>query len=302
LAAFQNECRNAEQALDAPAVRHLRRRKLIEAHPDQTPEEIRRMMMEVGTRLCDLTEEEFREAKAARREWTRLPGYEYLHPVLHFDREIPLLLSLPALGNARALRVSLQAGEPIGAKWYTVAWQLSQAVRFLMDYPELAHVDIKPDNILYNYKGDDNKEGLHCWLSDYGDLFPKAKRTDFKYGTREYKPHILPKDATYLQQSLHCFYATLMNLFVVCMVPDGKVTHLSRIGNISELVANAMRGEETHHWLSHIAPAELIEHVMAPMMMLNLSDLLDAFDDTCEWLRIITVRAHPRGGGLLERN
>jgi hypothetical protein len=93
LAAFQNECRNAEQALDAPAVRHLRRKKLIEAHPEQTPEEIRRTM-EVGARLCDLTEEEFREAKAARREWTRLPGYEYLHPVLHFDREIPLLLSL----------------------------------------------------------------------------------------------------------------------------------------------------------------------------------------------------------------
>jgi serine/threonine protein kinase len=162
------------------------------------------------------------EVHKALFRWHSHRGYWHMHPVIHYDRDIPLLMSEPALGTIDALRFEVNESTRMPTHWLDVAWQLSEAIRFLHDLPRLAHVDIKPSNVLFTLP---SPTRCHIWLSDYGDLYPMHMHTDFRQGTPLYKPKTFHtfnrfKDvkATFLQQSLYMYFATLMDLFV----PVGK--------------------------------------------------------------------------------
>jgi hypothetical protein len=97
-----------------------------------------------------LTDAEYADVCQWRDDWTQLPGYAHMHPVVHYDPKIPLLLSLPAEGTIEDLRVNVGEYTPdIPKQWLDIAWQLSEAMHFMLEYTELAHVDVKPANVLY---------------------------------------------------------------------------------------------------------------------------------------------------------
>jgi hypothetical protein len=227
------ECRNAQHALDAPDMQRIRaattrlvRREIPEqhrlvynAHKEVRDDwaDIERIASQTGHPMPNLTASEHAAVTAARQRWASLPGYAHLHPVIHYDRDIPLLMSLPAQDTIEALRMCVGPTSAVPETWFDVAWQLSEAIEFLRLHPKLAHVDIKPANVLFLAGAG---QRVHIWLSDYGDLFDPNERTDFYYGTALYKPErtlqpgLMHMGATYGEHSLYMYFSTLIDLFV----------------------------------------------------------------------------------------
>lgn len=302
---FAKECRNAERVLDAPRARAIRDERAG-----------------VGQRLMHLTEDEYDAVCAARLAWQSLRGYEHMHPVIHYDAELPLLMSLPAEDTIAALRVTVDATTMVEPPpvWFDVAWQLSEAIAFLQAHPRLAHIDLKPANVLFVRRGG----GVHCWLSDYGDLFPLDDRTRFEGGTALFGPHALAHarlmagGATYGQRALYAYYATLVDLLKVkvhsgwsqSVTPDWHLTAcLSEYGyNIGECVENM--GDNTEEEAS-VAPPEFAElkdfltfhddmttHLLAPLRLEAFGRLATHFEATRAWLAARKPDPNPmRTGG-----
>ena len=276
---FAKECHNAECVLDAPLLRTQRR-------------------------LTDLTDDEYAAVCAARLQWRSLRGYQHMHPVVHYDAELPLLMSLPAEDTIAALRVTVDAtmARP-PSEWFDVAWQLSEAVAFLRAHPRLAHIDIKPANVLFVRRA---ANAVHCWLSDYGDLFPVDDRTRFEGGTALYHPHalfqsrLMAAGATYGQRSLYAYYATLVDLLKVRVRSSGEATPdwyltacLSEYGyNVGECVHNMWvdasgapsEFDELTQFL--MRRPDLMAHLVAPMQLTDdvFGRLDEHFDATRAWL------------------
>ena len=130
----------------------------------------------------------------------------HLHPVVHYDATVPMLLSLPAEGTAERLRCSPSEVDA----WCAVARQLVAAVRFILDATKLAHLDIKPGNVFF--------AGAHCWLGDFGEVHPQKEPYDADIGTCYYNPgdRVVPDpDATLRDQSVFQCLATLMDLWLL---------------------------------------------------------------------------------------
>lgn len=230
------ECHNAERALEPPELRQARKREhagllaverpfpehLRGAH-SPPPEEWKEISdRTLGRGLPPLSQKTDAVYRALDK-WRRHEGYWHMHPIIHYDRDIPLLMSEPATNTIDALRLEVNGSTRLRTHWLDVAWQLSEAIRFLHDLPQLAHVDIKPPNVFFTLP---SQTHCHIWLGDYGDLYPMGVVTDFKQGTALYKPNLVQSinrfkgvQATFFQQSLYMYFATLMDLFV----PDGKL-------------------------------------------------------------------------------
>jgi hypothetical protein len=227
----------------------------------------------------------------ARLRWREWPGHAHMHPVVHFDPHIPLLLlSASAQGTVRQLPAR---------HWAAVAWQLSEALTFLRHAPKLAHADLKPDNVLFFFDGE--AATPHIWLSDYGPLRPMDRATAFRVGTARYMPDAEQRDAlvrsrrvTYDQQQLFAYYATLLDLFFEEEEEEKP--------NVSAGLKESIRARSP---LVERASPELYAHVMRPLLLdaACFSELPARFHRTREWLGLtgIAVRAHPQGEGLLER-
>ena len=167
---LRGECTNAEAILDPPYLREL--------NPDRRP----------GEGYSYLGTDERAQLERETQRWRAKPGYSHLHQVLHFDERIPMLISRRAEGTLQQLRskwgyafklpTSLgggggaQATDP--AMWRDLLGrQLGAAVGFILSNTSLAHMDIKPDNILYTTRA---PGVFNLQLSDYGLCFPKAAR------------------------------------------------------------------------------------------------------------------------------
>ena len=159
---FDAECRNAELILDAPVIHR----------PGRRP----------GEGYAKLTDEQRRKFVLKNDEWRRQPGYEHLHRLLHYDHSIPMLISRRCDGTLAQLRYQWHtAFGPISAGAHTddadpALWrdllgrQLGAAVGFILRHTPIAHVDIKPDNLLYTQLA----AGVYrLQLSDYGVCYPK---------------------------------------------------------------------------------------------------------------------------------
>jgi hypothetical protein len=266
---FAIECSNAEAVLDAPRVRALR---------DQGHKR-------VGQRLEMLTDAEYADVCQWRDDWTRLPGYAHMHPVVHYDPKIPLLLSLPAEGTIEDLRVNVSEYMPdIPKQWLDIAWQLSEAMHFMLEYTELAHVDVKPANVLYVHRGNGR---LHCWLSDYGDLYPKDTMAGPRYGTPMYLPDAAARaalQATNAELSLFEYYATLVDMFEVLCLDGFTTVYTSRYPQvIAQTVVAMPYSLEPLAAFFHMQN-ELRHHVVEALYIANFSRISNQFEDTRAWL------------------
>ena len=158
---FEEECRSAEAILDPPYLRVI--------DPDRTP----------GQGYRDLTLDQTQHLEEAERIWRAQPGYEHMHPLLHYDDSVPMLLSRSADGSlhefvhrqwktAFCLYDGAQNDPPL---WRDLLGrQLGAAVGFLLFSTPMAHLDIKLSNILYTQRA---PGVFHIQLTDYGMCLPK---------------------------------------------------------------------------------------------------------------------------------
>jgi hypothetical protein len=211
------ECYNAEFVLEPPSLRSLREREhagLLKANRPVSDPKWQSIRDDALMRGLPPPSELTSRVRNALTKWRGYAGYQHMHPVIHYDRDIPLLMSEPAQDTIDALRFAVNANTRLPLQWLDVAWQLSEAICFLRDLPCLAHADIKPPNVLFVLLPTNRH---HIWLSDYGDLYPMYKHTDFRQGTSFYKPDTSGRfhgqSATFLQQSLYMYFSTLMDLW-----------------------------------------------------------------------------------------
>lgn len=208
--------------------------------------------------------------KRALKRWQAQPGYTHLHPAVHFDARIPMLISLGADGTIAELRERLDAQTSPGPVWMRIAWQVSEAMAFLFDKVELAHVDIQPKHVLFLRYGD-HKRRLHCWLSDYGDLCPVDGTADvFERGEDAYKPHARPAGARHREHSLFAYYATLLDLFrfrVDDAEEEKEETHITDAGHsVSGFLSLLEDGtSDLMDRLEHNAQHPLVQMVLRPL-------------------------------------
>ena len=274
--AFRKECRNAEKVLDPLLERVLRNQRIQQAG---------------APLLWSQRTEEERDAIVRQRTLRRsAPGYAHMHPDVHLDRKIPLLLSEPADGNLYALRFVLRANGRLSRRWMAAARQLADAVAFLRDHTGLAHIDIKPGNVFYKHTLDPKRP--HIWLGDYGLMAPKDAPYTFGDGTLEFSPPprlyaALQRDGfTNGQAQLFGYYTTVLDL-IGFVRPTQTVDYLSNedFAHVSERLLDAIR---LKHTLFTYAPPELYVHIMTPLFDPSLYVLDVLFERTHAWLRTLS--------------
>lgn len=207
--ALMDEFRNAEYILEPPSMRAL------------TDDE-------VGAPIKNLSLAQYTLVVRDRKRWQALPGYTHLHPLLHFEPSVPMILSAQADGTLKDLRreVHLDLRPDISKHsitpplWNLIARQLGSAVAFIDTHTPLAHIDIKPANVLFKSRG--TPLDIHCWLSDYGLCEPKNEgvpKSDRLPGTTMYCPDCEEwRDACdqrsvfYRDLSAYQYFATLMDM------------------------------------------------------------------------------------------
>ena len=181
--AFTQECDNAERILDPPYLRTL--------FPERKP----------GDGYQSLTPNQQSLLEEATHRWCMQPGYDHLHAILHFDPRVPMLLSERADGSLTALREQWPTAFDLIGRRDPPLWrdligrQLGAAVGFILSNTPLAHLDIKPGNILYTRYA---PGVFRIQLSDFGMCSPKDEETSviapyapfaFK-GTEKYIPKV----------------------------------------------------------------------------------------------------------------
>jgi hypothetical protein len=215
--------------------------------------------------------------RGALKRWQAQPGYTHLHPVVHFDARIPMLISLGADGTIAELRERLDGQTSPGPIWMRIAWQLSEAMAFLFEKVRLAHVDIQPKHVLFLRYGD-HKRRLHCWLSDYGDLCPVDGTADvFARGDDAYKPLVRLAGARHREHSLFAYYATLLDLLLFRVGgTQAEETHITGAGHsVSGFLSWLVEEEEEEEApdqrsdlmdrLQHNAQHPLVQMVLRPL-------------------------------------
>ena len=237
-----------------------------------------------------LTNNEMDLILEARADWQTRPGYTHLHPVVHFDARIPMLISLGADGTIGELRerlVDYKKNSP-GPTWMRIAWQLSEAMTFLFDTAKLAHVDIRPKHVLFVRHG--GQQRLHCWLSDYSALCPADDVAAYDYDEQDgaYAPMHSNNEAgaSHREQSLFAYYATLMDLFLFEMI-GGHETYITNTGHsVSEFLSLDSNLLLVMECLHHNAQHPIAQMVLRPLRSLALSELNAHFyDEMRPWLQ-----------------
>jgi serine/threonine protein kinase len=211
--AFCKEVQNAELLLEPKLLRQYRYNA---SAPPKEDEESRgwRMWRLVGTPVRGLTEAQRLRVSADQHTMRAHPGFHHMHRVLHLDRSLPAIISEKADGDLLFLRKKIQQqvhganwltlvhGKPPPALWVRICAQLAAAFEYMGAHSNLSHVDLKPENVLFQWgssgsewtAADENKPlvKLRCMLSDYGICAAHSETIDKrKYfpGTSAYNPH-----------------------------------------------------------------------------------------------------------------
>ena len=162
-----------------------------------------------------------------RHELARLeqhPGHAHLHRILHFDAQIPAILSERCDGTLEELRASrpdlFEANYAFtthkwtfSETWKQVGRELCDAVDYIKERG-LVHIDTKVSNVFYSM----NPAGqLLFQLGDYGLIDPDTPTTTFFETTRYYQPSdwIQQPGALYNPMTL-CAY-TIATVMVCCL-------------------------------------------------------------------------------------
>lgn len=177
-------------------------------------------------------------------------GYEHIHKILGFVQGFPAIFSEPCSGSLQGL-IDADSNIFLGGyatrlsyQWLELAKQIGNAVQYLEYMIEIAHLDIKPGNILYNESLDENGKSVFSWkLSDFGLCKEWDRDTDYMTrrlaGTLFYLPRILKdtkKEKGYVDFdayhcSLHSYMATLV-MSIKFDIPRGKGGYLQNISDV----------------------------------------------------------------------
>jgi serine/threonine protein kinase len=156
-------------------------------------------------------------------------GYKHIHKILGFVQGFPAIFSEQCSGSLQGL-IDADSNIFLGGyanrlsyQWLELAKQIGNAIEYLKDIARIVHLDIKPDNILYNESKDENGKSVFIWkLSDFGKC--KVWKDDGGYttslldGTDLYLPKVLKdihKEKRRLsfdayECSLHSYMVTLI--------------------------------------------------------------------------------------------
>ena len=274
--AFTVECQNAERVLDSALEGQLRRDRHVDAPG-------------APLLLRYETPETIAVIEAARRAHQSLPGYAHMHPILHFDAELPLLLSAPAQDTLENMYFLLGEDQKPSDEWFEAAFQLSSAIEFLRTYVQMAHLDVKPDNVLYSR---DPRSGRpHIWLSDYGLMGPAGAPATFRIGTLNYKPDpdfargLRQQGATCDQQQLYAYYATVLDMFRFPTANHHQVARITEFDVVSLALPKLIRERSALIQYTSEPSAELYHQLIVPLLEPSFGVLGDLFQTTRAWLQ-----------------
>jgi serine/threonine protein kinase len=261
LQAFGEEFSNAEAFLEPACMRSMREHAYCCSYDDGRRRRSgkRRVLVvdpNVGLPLKDLTPSQYMEYMMELQLMRIHPGHHHMHRVLHYVASIPAIISEYADGSLWELRQScieqkrpwLNAPSLLSAScdgvsptrlWTQIACQMTSAMDYMRTFSPLAHLDLKPSNVLYRLDSTTTAAAaassappsIQCMLSDYGLCMPKTGRipvcpygTEYGecfYGTPIYNPDPDTKGAiwtsgaaTWQEMSYFQFFATLMDMLL----------------------------------------------------------------------------------------
>jgi serine/threonine protein kinase len=124
------------------------------------------------------------------------PGRRFIHRIVHFDPDIPAILSERCdgtLAQLRETRPNLFRSTPeLSPTWEKVAYELGSAIEYISSR-NMVHVDIKPGNVLFVWE---QQQQPMVKLGDFGICVQKtgpvrydtANWDEIPLGTRRYAP------------------------------------------------------------------------------------------------------------------
>jgi hypothetical protein len=282
---FCKEVGNAEQLLEPPCLRVFRydawkRGGGADAAGEEEEEEPRAKIMWrlVGTPVHGLTEEQRLRISADQHRMRAHPGFHHMHRVQHLDRALPAIISEKADGDLFSLRglalrtecqwlsysnSSIDQGKP-PALWVRICAQLASAFAYIQTHTTMAHVDLKPENVLYQWASSsraptrEEPVELRCMLSDYGICHgqnkPACSGRTFP-GTRHFNPPIATdlarwREANGTMLQLSGFQCAMTALDLLCV--DGH-SPSAYCNSSNGGIANVFRAPPQHPFIRGLA-------------------------------------------------
>jgi hypothetical protein len=225
---FRREMANAEALLEPEFASDLRYGVALHdyrkrSHAGDPPSDIEKFKLElVGTRLHNLSGSQYFKLVEEVHSMRMHAGYHHMHQVLHFDPDLPAIISEKASGDLNSIRHLSNNRDPthtgwlaLGSAstarrrppplWIRIAAQLALAFDYMDQYCSMVHLDVKPGNVLFLLEPTSSASTtaaaaaaapvqIRCMLSDYGICAPKTEafdRTHFP-GTDQYNPPATP--------------------------------------------------------------------------------------------------------------
>jgi serine/threonine protein kinase len=176
--------------------------------------------------------------------WNRA-GYHHMHVILHYDPSIPAIFSEAADEDLIALQdrsaqddrqwLNVHALKP-SQLWVRIVAQIVAAFQYICEISPVAHLDIKPENVLVKYPPSYRNKAepveLRCMLSDYGQCLPKKQNLSQvsdayprMLSTARYNP---PERDFHLWNDINCSATALHLSAYQCM---STAVQLARFGD-----------------------------------------------------------------------
>ena len=163
-----------------------------------------------------------RSMQKLKHEW----GYQHIHELLAMDASIPCLISqhfeMALLKWAKATKPSRDVVET------KVVPQILAGLRYMHECAELAHMDVKPNNMLYS-------PGKHIVISDFGASMPAMLPHHEPAGTIGYMaPEVAKTNGSFIPKyaDAYSFAVAVMHLIhpeVPCDKRDEQMMMLQRL-------------------------------------------------------------------------
>jgi serine/threonine protein kinase len=168
LPGFVRECTFNEGAVDS--ITHRNKRENV-----------------AGVPLPSLNSSEYLDIMREMNLMKSHEGYDHIHKILGFVAELPILFSERCDGSLSSLLVGGSdrhlfdvVGGRLSPQWIKLAKQIGSAIEYLDIFASIAHMDIKPANILYIESSGANGLPEFNWkLSDFGICVNKTVRGDY---------------------------------------------------------------------------------------------------------------------------
>jgi serine/threonine protein kinase len=116
----------------------------------------------------NVNRKDFKDAVMEARLIAKHPGFENIHRLFGMDIEIPFLISESFRGTLNELSRILHSQNNYSILFSSMLPQTVNGIHFMHNEAHLAHMDIKPENILYRFESA-NPLSIHCVLCDFGD-------------------------------------------------------------------------------------------------------------------------------------